>query len=153
MNILATQYTLANKSLDIYVAGCTGSPHCIGCHNKESWDFNQGEIYNEGYFKRLKLKIEKFDILIDNIMIFGGEPNDQKYGELLYFLTGLSTLNKKIWLFTRYNIEYCTQFELSLCDYIKCGAYIPELTTENNVMYGIKLATSNQHIYKKGLDY
>ena len=47
MNILATQYTLPYKSLDIYVAGCSGSPHCINCHNKESWDFNQGEIYNK----------------------------------------------------------------------------------------------------------
>ena len=96
MNILASQYTLSNKSLDIYVAGCNGSPHCIGCHNKESWDFNQGDLYNEEYFKKLQIKVEGFDILIDNIMIFGGEINDQNHDELLHFLMDLKTLNKKI---------------------------------------------------------
>ena len=153
MNILATQYTLANKSLDIYVAGCNGSPHCVGCHNKESWDFNQGKIWNEEYRIKIGNKIKDFDILIDNIMLFGGEPLDQNLDELINLCFVLTWSEKKLWLFTRYKIEDVPKTIKQLCDYIKCGRYIPELTTEDNIQYGIKLATSNQFIYKKGLDY
>ena len=38
-------------------------------------------------------------------------------------------------------------------DYIKCGRYEEELKTINHIEYGITLASSNQHIYKKGVDY
>lgn len=154
MNILSTQYTLQYKSLDIYVAGCSGNPHCTDCHNPESWDFNQGDKYTLEYFnKHIKQKCIEFPNLINNIIIFGGEPNNQNKDELLHLLFDLKTLSKSIWLFTRYNILDVPKYELILCDYIKCGRYIPELITENNIMYGIKLATSNQRIYKKGLDY
>ncbi|NLE03473.1 MAG: radical SAM protein [Crenarchaeota archaeon] len=42
---------------------------------------------------------------------------------------------------------------LVLTDYIKCGRYIEDFITNDNWQYGIKLATSNQKIYKKGIDY
>jgi len=155
MNILATQYSLIYKSLDIYVAGCRGDKgvHCTSCHNPESWDFNQGDLYDKEYFGKLQTKVKNFDVLISNIMLFGGEINDQNHDELFKFLKDLRTLNKDIWLFTRYDIKDIPSFERDLCDYIKCGSYLPELTCEDNTMYDIKLATSNQHIYKKGLDY
>jgi pyruvate-formate lyase-activating enzyme len=38
-------------------------------------------------------------------------------------------------------------------DYIKCGRYEEEKKTEDNIEYGVKLASSNQKIYKKGVDY
>ena len=50
MNILGTQFTLNRKSLEIYIAGCKGDSrygYCHNCHNKETWSFNQGEIYNK----------------------------------------------------------------------------------------------------------
>lgn len=155
MNILATQYTLLRKSLEIYVAGCKGNNgvHCTSCHNPESWEFNQGRIYNEIYFNKIKTKIDDFNDMINKIEIFGGEINDQNHEELEVFLKDLKSLDKEIWLFTRYDLKDCPRFELELCDYIKCGAYIPELSCNNNLQYGITLATSNQKIYKKGLDY
>lgn len=154
MNILATQFTLATKSFEIYISGCAGNPHCKGCHNPLSWDFNLGEQFNEDYFKlNIKNKVEEFDNLISNIMIFGGEPLDNDHNELFKLLQMLKTLNKPIWLFTRYELEDVPKFIKCHCDYIKCGKYIPELTTDNNIQYGIKLATSNQKIYKDGIDY
>ena len=154
MNVLATQFTLELKSLDIYLAGCNGNPHCEGCHNPESWEFNQGTKYDKEYFTTvIKQKIEEFDSLIDNIMIFGGEPNDQDLEEVLSLLLHLETLGKKIWMFTRYEIDAEPPFEKVLCDYIKTGPYIPALRTDNNICYGVKLATSNQKIHKKGVDY
>lgn len=156
MNILGTQFTLNRKSLEIYIAGCKGDSqygYCHNCHNKETWSFNQGEIYNKYYFNKIKDKINEFPTMIKNIEIYGGEPNDQDYNDLKHFLEDLSTLNLPIWLFTRYDLDKCPKFEYELCDYIKCGMYIEELTVDNNIQYGFKLATSNQHIYKKGVDY
>jgi len=149
MRVISTQYTLQYKSLDIYVAGCSGNPHCNLCHNPESWDFNQGHIYNGGYFNHIKEKVKSFDLLVDNIMIFGGEPNDSNHDELLHMLMDLKSLGKKIWLFTRYEINDIPEFEYTLCDYIKTGRYDSELIVDDNIQFGIQLATSNQKIYKK----
>lgn len=154
MNILGTQYTLATKSFEIYVAGCKGQPHCKGCHNPESWNFNQGILYDEEYFiTNIRKKVRDFSDIINNIMIFGGEPLDQKYSELLMMLYDLREFNKNIWIFTRYNFEDIQEEMKECCDYIKCGRYDETLLADNNIQYGIKLATENQHIYKKGIDY
>ena len=154
MNILSTQYTLATKSFEIYVAGCKGQPHCKGCHNPESWDFNQGNKWSEEYYlTTIKPKILEFNSIIKNIMIFGGEPLDQKHSELLSMLYDLKELNKEIWIFTRYDIEDIPEEIINCCDYIKCGRYDEDLKTNDNIQQGIKLSTSNQNVYKKGIDY
>lgn len=152
MNILSTQYTLSNKALEIYVAGCSGQPHCINCHNPMSWDFNLGAYWEE-HMKEIQEKCNMFGELIDNIMIFGGEPLDQSRNELEQMLVELDKIEFPIWLFTRYSIDEIPSFVKEYCDYIKCGRYEESLTTDNNIQYGIKLATSNQNIYKKGIDY
>lgn len=153
MNILGTQYTLKHKAFEIYVAGCNGSPHCKGCHNPESWDFGNGEILDDNYLSVIQTKIKSFDEMINNIMIFGGEPLDQKMSELIDLLDCLQQFNKKIWIFTRYDLNEVPSIIKDRCDYLKCGRYEPQKCTDSNIQYGIKLATSNQHIYKKGLDY
>lgn len=38
-------------------------------------------------------------------------------------------------------------------DYIKCGRYEENLKVTNHIEYGVTLASTNQHIYKKGIDY
>ena len=148
MNILATQFTLEHNSLDIYLAGCSGSPHCIGCHNPESWDFNKGKEYDLEYKKQIKDKVIMFDDMIKNIMIFGGEPLDQNHRELFNLLNDLKELNKNIWLFTRYDLAEIPIEIVSLCNYIKTGRYLPDLKCDDNIQYRIKLATSNQKIIK-----
>ena len=154
MNILSTQYTLKNKVFEIYVAGCSAIPHCTNCHNPETWDFNQGDFFDDKYFKeKIEIKIIEFDSMIRNIMIFGGEPLDQPIEELIYLLSKLCEIKKPIWLFTRYEIEFIPEEIKRYCDYIKCGRYIPNLVIKDNIQYGITLATSNQNIYKKGIDY
>jgi anaerobic ribonucleoside-triphosphate reductase activating protein len=117
MNILSTQYTLSRKSLEIYIAGCKGDVNgrCPNCHNPESWNFNNGDLYDKEYFNKIKSKVEEFDNLIQNIEIFGGEPNDQNQSELEDMLLDLKTLNKPIWLFTRYDLCSIPQFEKDIC--------------------------------------
>lgn len=156
MNILSTQYTLATKSFEIYVAGCKASPHCKGCHAKESWDFNVGKIYTEESLNKMLLKIEEFDSLIDSIWILGGDPLDNNIREVCKMAVDFAFRNKNIWLFTRYSLEevkIILKENIILFDYIKCGEYDCNLITDDNIQYGIKLATSNQKIYKEGVDY
>ena len=152
MNILSTQYTLSNKALEIYVAGCNGQPHCTNCHNPQSWNFNLGKEWNKEK-ANIIFKIGCFPNMIENIMIFGGEILDQDLNEVEQLLLFLDRFDLPIWLFTRYSLEDVPSFVKEYCTYIKCGRYNESLRTDDNIQYGIKLATSNQHIYKKGVDY
>ena len=96
MRILATQYTLNNKAFEIYTSGCSGNPHyCVGCHSPETWDFEQGSYLTEEYFKeKIESKLKDFDTIINNIMIFGGEPLDNSKEDLYFLLEKLSKFNK-----------------------------------------------------------
>jgi len=147
MKILYTDFTLKYYSLDIYTAGCK-TPHCNGCHNPETWGFNQGEIYNKLYFNRISKYFDDFDNLIHNIMIFGGEPLDNNISEVENFIKDLLIFKRKIWLFTKFELKEIPDNIKSLCDFIKTGKYIVELSVKNNQQFGINLSTSNQHIYK-----
>jgi len=144
--VSAIEYTLSTKSIDVYITGCDGNPKCEGCHNPELWNFNIQDNTLETYEKILNY-IKDFDI-IENIMIFGGEPLDQNLKEISNFLFMLKASGKKIWLFTRYEIENIPANIIEHCDYIKTGRYIKELYCEKNEWFGINLATSNQKIHK-----
>ncbi len=143
MNIAATQFSLIHNSFEVYLSGCNGS--CKNCHNESLKDYSIGVDYTEK-IDEIREKINDFYILIRNIWILGGEPLDQNLNNLTDMIIQLKKLNKDIWLFTRYEIEEIPKEVLDLCDYVKTGKYIPELITENNIQYGIKLATSNQKI-------
>lgn len=154
MRILATQYTLSNRSFEIYTAGCIGNPHCTGCYSPETWDFDQGELFTQEYFnEKIKSKLNDFNMLIDNVMIFGGEPLDNSKDDLMLLLENLAKFKKPIWIFTHYDLQDAKNKlgeAINFVDYLKCGAYIPQLTVDDNIQHGIKLATSNQKIYKVG---
>ena len=147
MKIISTQYTLKYKSFEIIVSGCSGK-HCLGCHSPETWDFNIGDDYNEK-LKSILAKIKKSSEMIDWIWIYGGEPLDNNLDDLDDMLTQLRDCEKPIMLFTRYDIKDVPENIKKLCDFIKSGRYKKDLTVDNNIQYGVKLATSNQKIYKK----
>ena len=146
MNIASTQFTLKHKSFEIYLSGCNG--FCDGCCNPELKDFNIGLSFLEKIDEIIN-KIQIFDLLINDIWILGGDPIDNKNDELFDLILKLKPLKKNIWLWTRYNIEDIPNNIKCLCDYIKCGEYLKNLQCDNNIQYGIKLATSNQKIYYK----
>lgn len=153
INIAATQYTTSTQSLDIYVSGCK-SPHCDGCHNSELWDFDIGGILNDNYIDDIIKKIKEFKTLIDNFFVYGGEPLDQNINTLVYFLKRIKEeCDIKIYLFTKYDLKYIPDNIKEICDYLKCGPYLKDLKSDDYISHGIKLATTNQIIYKKGIDY
>lgn len=144
MRIYATQYSAENRAIEIYLSGCDGI--CKGCHNPELWDFNMGTEWQHELPKIIN-KIRDFDPIIDNIWILGGEPLLQNISHLKILLRTLKQdTNKKLWLFTRFNHDVTPIQIKYYCDYIKHGAYVEELKCDNNIQYGIKLATSNQYI-------
>ena len=151
MNILSIDYTLKYQSLDIYVSGCMG-PHCENCHNPESWDFDKGISWDDAKLA-IEVKITSFESMVKNLMVFGGEPLDQDSQEFTDFLEFLTKFSLPIWVFTRYDISEIPDNVKGVVDYIKTGRYIPDLTCEGYVQYGIELATSNQKIYKKDVDF
>lgn len=152
MKIAATQYSLAYKAFEIYLSGCDGA--CSkSCHNKELWNFNIGENYLNIINSIIK-KINEFGLLIDNIWILGGEPLLQNKRELVDLLERLKLgTNKKIWLWTRFELEQIPDNIKMLCDYIKTGKYDENLLSDNYIHNGIKLISTNQKINIKGADY
>lgn len=85
----------------IYLAGCTH--YCKGCHNPESWNFNQGEPVTDTVLDRIRLEIQA-NPLLTGITISGGDPFDSAEG-LLMILESLAPLQKNIWVYTGYTIE------------------------------------------------
>ena len=152
MNIIAIDYSMATQSLDIFLSGCK-SPHCEGCHNPESWDFNKGKPWTE-WIHQIFSNVELFDGMVKRIFVLGGEPLDQDEDELkdmIAVLAGFTT--KELWLFTRYSLDEVPDYIKRDCDYIKTGPYIEQLRDNNYISCGVRLATLNQRVNKRGVDY
>lgn len=152
MNISYIDYSPATKSLDIFFSGCN-PPFCSGCYNSELSDFNCGTDWRN-WIDKIEKYCHEYKGLIENIFLLGGSPTHQDLNEMYEFLGTIFMLNnQKIWLFAREELNEIPKLFKGLCEYIKCGAYIPELICDDNIQYDIKLATSNQKIYKKNKDY
>ena len=97
----------------IFFQGC--SNHCVGCFNKETWDFNGGKKFT----KELQDKFIELcsSPMIDCISLLGGEPLDQPLDELECFLNRLQALNKPIYLWSDYLFDNLTKEQLQV---VKC---------------------------------
>ena len=112
----------------LWVAGC--SHHCRGCHNPESWDYNQGKSLRE-VRKDLFDKLDKS--YIQGLTLSGGDPLAQSRKSLLelYFLLRRIKKkfpNKDIWIYSGYTHEEILQDKfkkllLSQCDVIVDSLY------------------------------
>lgn len=106
MNILSTiSETFADGPgirYAIYTAGCTH--YCKGCHNPESWCFDQGEPL-EKELPRIIDEI-KSNPMLTGITISGGDPLELP-NSLLILLIALKEHfpDKDIWVFTGYTLE------------------------------------------------
>jgi len=147
MKLATTQYSLNTKTFEIYISGCIGHP-CKGCYSKELWDENIGEELDDDMYKSLMYKIENNLHIIDNLMICGGEILEKPKEEILKLIKFLKQYKKPIWLYTRFKYNKVDKDILKELDYIKCGQYDNTKLTGDNVQYGVKLASSNQKIYK-----
>ncbi|MDY6003805.1 MAG: anaerobic ribonucleoside-triphosphate reductase activating protein [Bacilli bacterium] len=133
----------------LFVSGCTH--HCPGCFNKETWDFNHGELFTEEIENQI-LDSLKPDY-IKGLTLLGGEPMEKENQRaLLNLLRKTKKLykDKNIWCFTGYLFEdllengkqhiECTDEILSYIDVIVDGEFIESL---KNLMLVFK-GSSNQ---------
>ena len=132
--------------VSLWVSGC---PHkCKGCHNPQSWNRNNGELFTN----------ETYGYLVDalttgvkrGLTIIGGEPlADYNYEEVLQLCKDLKEeipeLN--IWLYTGYYYdELVDQGKMEIFDYIDVmvdGRYEEELKDSTLEWRG----SSNQMIW------
>ena len=82
----------------VYLAGCNHK--CKGCHNPESWDFNQGE-----FFAPIDLAKKLLENKYTNITFSGGDPLYQieDLVECCKYIKENS--DKNIWVYTGFSLE------------------------------------------------
>ena len=108
MRILdVTTCSVADGSGFRLVIWCSGCSHqCVGCHNPESWDWDNGH----------KLTDEMLDTILDQLELpyihgvtfSGGDPLYDKNIEQVYRLCKIIKENhpdKTVWLYTGYKFE------------------------------------------------
>ena len=152
LHIAGTEYSLKNKSYEIYIQGCFHN--CRGCHNPETHDFEGGkEITNAKFLEEQRKKVDKFPTLIDNIYISGGdllcqdEEVARDFSSLISFWFHPPLLT---WLFTGAGEdEPLPEWVFDYYDIVKCGRYREDLRNPE----GTFPASSNQKLmFNKYLD-
>lgn len=129
----------------LWVSGCTH--HCKGCHNPETWNFDNGIIFDDNERKKL------FDALkepyIKGLTLSGGDPLCS-YEDVLNLVIDVKKTypNKDIWLFTGFTKEYidknCCEI-LKYIDFLVDGEYIEQ---ERDLSLAFR-GSRNQKIWKR----
>ncbi len=106
----------------IYCAGC--KHHCKGCHNPQSWDFNNGKMMST----RQIMDIIKQDPFA-NVTFSGGDPMFQPEGFTELAEAIRMETNKTIWCWTGYKFEMLLRMPkqrrlLELIDVLVDGPFI-----------------------------
>lgn len=131
-------------SLVINISGC---PHmCEGCHSDYLFEYKGNFIKDD-----LDCLIKEYNGFISCVCFMGGDQNIKELNELLKHIK--EKYNLKTCVYSGSNDFNLFKDSLPYLDWLKIGSYKKELSCDNNICYGIKLATSNQRIYKKGIDY
>lgn len=90
--------------VSLFVSGCTH--HCVGCFNKETWDFDYGKPFTkEVEGKILKLLSKDY---ITGLTLLGGEPFEVCNQEALHNLlvrVKAEFPDKDVWCYTGYTFE------------------------------------------------
>lgn len=113
--------------VSVWVAGC--SHQCKGCHNPETWKWNQGTPLTQN----------AIDLILQNcspkhirgLTLTGGDPlfprNREGITELCKQFKNKFGNNKSIWLWTGYNYEDIKELDiLKYLDTIVDGKYMEE---------------------------
>lgn len=131
-------------AVEIYVSGCTRN--CKGCHNPEMQSFDYGNKLDE---LSLHIALSDNEDWFDIIAILGGDllcQDDQEAKELTQMLR-MAYPQKKLWLFTGAELSEVPKWCFEYFDVIKTGTY------EESLRQSTGLASSNQRINKKDVDY
>lgn len=136
--------------VSLFVQGCP-EPHCKGCFNPETWDFNGGKEWNDDIENKFFELIDK--PYVTRISILGGECLAV---ENIIEVTNIVKKckekfpQKDIWLWSRYDFESCiSKLEIvKYVDYVIDGRYVEDLRDMSLLYRG----SSNQNVWKKELN-
>ncbi|WP_280771041.1 anaerobic ribonucleoside-triphosphate reductase activating protein [Salipaludibacillus daqingensis] len=98
----------------MFFAGC---PHeCIGCHNPESWLYENGQLYSvDALLKTVT------DFPLNQVTFSGGEPFHQAM-EIIPLAKEIKAMEKNIWCYTGYTFEWLhshgNEYQKTLLTYI-----------------------------------
>lgn len=125
IRIAGTEFSLKNKSFEIYMQGCYRK--CAGCHNPDTQPFDGGKKVDLVEFcAEIKKRIEPFDNLIENIYITGGDllcQDESIAKEISEFICYYFSSVYKIWLFTGAKEIDLPEWVWIYYDVVKCGRY------------------------------
>jgi len=140
---IALQEVPDEISLVFNISNC---PHrCKGCHSEYLW-----EDTGEDLMDTFQDVIKQYEENITCVCFMGG---DQDIKQLKIILEYIKNLGYKTCVYSGSDDFDLFKDCLPYLDWLKIGSYKEELTVNNNIQYGIKLATSNQKMYKSGTDY
>lgn len=124
----------------IYCAGCAHK--CEKCHNKHSWNFDQGrEVSTDEMMKVI------MDDEFANVTFSGGDPMYQAEGFTELAKAIKSCTKKNIWCYTGFTFEALLRMPkqralLELVDVLVDGPFVDSLRDENLLFRG----SSNQRL-------
>ena len=104
--------------VSVWFQGCPF--HCKGCHNPQTWDFNDGEEFTQEHIDKILDYIE-INNINRNLSILGGEPlcSPNIEGTLELCKTFKEKYpNKIIYLWTGYTLENFNDIQLEVLGYI-----------------------------------
>lgn len=125
-------------TLAFSISGCPY--HCNGCHSQYLWEYE-----GDNLIENMKQIINKYGGYITCVCFMGG---DQNMDELIEALRICKNIGLKTCVYSGSSDMPKFKDALPYLDWLKLGEYNKNLFSENHIEYKIKLATSNQHMYR-----
>lgn len=124
--------------------------HCEGCFHQDRFDLPIVEEDSQDIID--KIKEDPFSRGI----IFGGFEWTEQYDELLCLISESISAGLEVIVYTHYTVDQISTSYPELLNhkgiYIKCGEYDIHKVSATYSSYGVPLASTNQVIYKVGVD-
>ena len=140
-------------TMSLWTQGCPH--HCVGCFNKETWDYDAGKEFTEDDFNYIIENIDKNNIKRD-LSILGGEPLcPENVDEVIILCKEFKKHypDKMIYLWTGYTLEDFNDVQNEILRYIDV-LIDGKFELENRNLSIMLRGSSNQRVIdvKKTLD-
>lgn len=123
-------------TLAFNISGCPY--HCSGCHSKYLWEYR-----GDNLIENMEQIINKYNGYITCVCFMGG---DQNVNELTEALKICKNMGLKTCVYS--GASEIKISALQYLDWVKLGRYEERLKSDNHIEHGVKLATTNQHMYR-----
>lgn len=124
--------------------------HCPGCFHQDRFGLPILEEDSRDIIAKIK------ENPFNRGVVFGGFEWTEQYEELLCMIEESIAAGLEIILYTHYTIDIIRRDYSELLSYkgiyIKCGEYDNSCLSATHISYGVPLASTNQIIYKVGVD-